>query len=328
MAEANAGEPTGAVAGAGAATSAGAPSAGSGITRCEDSGEKRRLYARKDNYIPRVAAVHDLCGYGKCSLGVAIPVLSSAGCDVCPVPTGLFSSHTAFPGWYMHDTTDILRDYLAAWEGIDVEIDAVYSGFLGAPEQVEVIRSLYEKYPSALRVVDPVMADHGKVYPTYTPELCEAMASLASDADILTPNLTEAAIILGEPIGDDWGGTDISDAEACRIVDALVARGAKHVILKGIQREGEGIIRNFVGGAGISTCEVSNDYLPYMLHGTGDVYASCVLAAVMAGESLQEAAAFAGDFVHDAMIVSSKQPHFRERGVSFEPLLGKVSSLL
>ena len=94
------------------------------------------LYEREDAYIPRVAAIHDLCGYGKCSLGVAIPVLSAAGCDVCPVPTGLFSSHTAFPGWYMHDTTDILGDYLAAWAGIGVELDAVYSGFLGAPEQV------------------------------------------------------------------------------------------------------------------------------------------------------------------------------------------------
>ena len=198
------------------------------------------LYERRDDYIPRVAAVHDLCGYGKCSLGVAIPVLSAAGCDVCPVPTGLFSSHTAFPGWYMHDTTSIMKDYTDAWKGIGVEIDAVYSGFLGAPEQVDRIRDLYATYPNALRVVDPVMADHGKVYPTYTPELCDAMAELAAGADILTPNLTEAAIILGEPIGDDWCGTDISDAEAARMIDALVAKGAKHVVLKGIQREGCG----------------------------------------------------------------------------------------
>lgn len=282
------------------------------------------LYERRGDYIPRIAAVHDLCGYGKCSLGVAIPVLSSAGCDVCPVPTGLFSSHTAFPGWYMHDTTDILEDYLAAWRGIDVEIDAIYSGFLGAPEQVEVIRSLYASYPQALRVVDPVMADHGKVYPTYTPELCRAMAELACEADILTPNLTEAAIILDE----QWQGTSISDDEARRIVAALAEKGAKHVILKGIQREGESVVRNFVGGRNMETVEVNNAYLPFMLHGTGDVYASCLLAAVMAGRTLEEAVRFAGDFVHDAMIVSAKQPHFQERGVSFELLLGKVSALL
>lgn len=286
------------------------------------------LYQRQGAYIPRVAAVHDLCGYGKCSLGVAIPVLSAAGCDVCPVPTGLFSSHTAFPGWYMHDTTEILSDYLAAWQTIGVEIDAIYSGFLGAPEQVDRIRDLYAAYPHALRVVDPVMADHGKVYPTYTPELCHAMAELAAGADILTPNLTEAAIILGEPIGEDWAGTDISDAEAARLVNALIERGAKHVVLKGVQREGETLIRNFVGGVDMQTTEVHNEYLPYMLHGTGDVYASCLLAAVMAGQSLVEAVRFAGEFVHDAMLVSAEQPQFRDRGVSFEPLLGKVCALL
>ena len=286
------------------------------------------LYRREGAYIPRIAAVHDLCGYGKCSLGVAIPVLSAAGCDVCPVPTGLFSSHTAFPGWYMHDTTEMLADYLAAWKNIGVEIDAVYSGFLGAPEQVDRIRDLYGMYPDALRVVDPVMADHGKVYPTYTPELCDAMAELACGADILTPNLTEAAIILGEPIGEDWGGTDIADDEAARMIDALVDKGAKHVVLKGIQREGEPLIRNFVGGEGMDVVEVSNEYVPYMLHGTGDLYASCLMEAVMAGRSLQEAVRFAGDFVHDAMLVSAQQPEFEARGVSFEPLLGKVCDLL
>ena len=298
-------------------------------TEPDTAGAGQRLYEREGAYIPRVAAVHDLCGYGKCSLGVAIPVLSAAGCDVCPVPTGLFSSHTAFPGWYMHDTTDILRDYLAAWRGIDVDIDAIYSGFLGAPEQVDFIRSLYETYPNALRVVDPVMADHGKVYPTYTPELCDAMAELACGADVLTPNLTEAAIILGEPIGEEWGGTDIPDEEAHRLVRALLDKGAKHVVLKGVKRAGESVVRNFVGSQGATDIvEVSNEYLPYLLHGTGDVYASCLLAALMAGRTLEEAVAFAGDFVHDAMIVSAEQPHFQERGVSFEPLLGKVTALL
>ncbi len=285
------------------------------------------LYRREGTYIPRVAAVHDLCGYGKCSLGVAIPVLSAAGCDVCPVPTGLFSSHTAFPGWYMHDTTEILGDYLAAWKNIGVQIDAVYSGFLGAPEQVDRIRDLYAMYPQALRVVDPVMADHGAVYPTYTPELCAAMAELAEGADILTPNLTEAAIILGEPIGDAWAGEDIPDGEAHRLVDALLAKGTKTAVLKGIQR-GDGVIRNFVGTQDGAFFEVNNELLPYMLHGTGDLYCSCLLAAVMAGRGLADAVRFAGDFVHDAMLVSAQQPEFQARGVSFEPLLGRVAELL
>ena len=282
------------------------------------------LYKREGDYIPRIAAVHDLCGYGKCSLGVAIPVLSAAGCDVCPVPTGLFSSHTAYPGWYMHDTTDMLPDYLAAWKNIGVEIDAVYSGFLGAPEQVDRIRDLYDMYPNALRVVDPVMADHGKVYPTYTPELCDAMAELACGADILTPNLTEASIILGE----DWPGTDIDDDTAKRMIEGLLAKGAKNVVLKGIQREGETCIRNFVAGENCELFEAKNEYLPYMLHGTGDLFCSALTAAVYCDKGIVDAARFAGDFVRDAMKITRQQPNYEERGVSFEPCLGEVAALL
>lgn len=284
------------------------------------------LYERPEHYIPRVAAIHDLCGYGKCSLGVAIPVLSAAGCDVCPVPTGLFSNHTGYPDWYMYDTTEILNDYLDTWKKIDIDVDAIYSGFLGSDEQVEVIKSVYETYPNALKVVDPVMADHGQVYPTYNDDLCQAMASLACETDILTPNLTEAAIILGEPIGEEWGGTNIDDDEAHRILNALLDLGAKYVVLKGIQRD-DGIIRNFVGGKDMDIVEASNEFLPYMLHGTGDLYASALLAAVMVGKNLEDAVKFAGNITHDAMIVSSKQPNFQDRGVNFESLLGQVTDL-
>ena len=281
------------------------------------------LFERKGAYIPRIAAVHDLCGYGKCSLGVAIPVLSAGGNDVCPVPTGLFSNHTAFPTRHMHDTTEMLDSYLQAWKDVNIDIDAIYSGFLGAPEQCDSIRQLWNDYPNALRVVDPAMADHGKVYPTYTPELCQAMAGLASGCDVLTPNLTEAAIILGE----EWHGQNISEDEARRIIEALLEKGAKNVILKGIDR-GDGIIRNYVQGEQNEFAETRNELLPYMLHGTGDLYASCLLAAIMAGKTLLDAAQFASDFVAEAMVLTNEQPDFRNRGVSFEPLLGKIAGLL
>ena len=153
------------------------------------------------------------------------------------------------------------------------------------------------------------------------------MAELASEADILTPNLTEAAIILGEPIGDEWGGVNISDQEAQRIVYALLEKGAKNVVLKGVQR-GDGLIRNYAAGQDFDLFEAHNEYLPYMLHGTGDLYCSALLAAVMAGRSMHEAVSFAGDLTHDAMLVSAQQPCFKERGVSFELLLGQVTGLL
>ena len=282
------------------------------------------LYQRKPNYIPRIAAVHDLCGYGKCSLGVAIPVLSAAGCDVCPVPTGLFSSHTRFPTFHMHDTTEMLKPYLDAWLDVNIEVDAVYSGFLGAAEQVASIRRLYEEHPNAIRFVDPVMGDGGQKYPTYTDELCDAMAALVDGADVLTPNLTEASILTGVP----YAGQDVDEAYVREIVGVLLAMGAKNVVLKGIVHEGENIIRNYVAGQDVAFEEVSSELLPYMLHGTGDVYASALLAAIMAGRSLGDAVVFAGDFVRDAMRITRFQPDFEVRGVSFESELGKVAALL
>lgn len=282
-----------------------------------------RLYRREGAYIPRVAAVHDLCGYGKCSLGVAIPVLSAAGCDVCPVPTSLFSAHTKFPTWYMHDTTSMLEGYLDAWQQEGIELDAVYSGFLGAPEQVGAIQRLYAEHPKALRIVDPVMGDAGQRYPTYTPELCDAMAALVDGADLLTPNLTEASILTGIP----YEGQDVDNAYVRRMMDELVGHGAKAVVLKGITH-GDGLIRNFVAGQDMEMEEVSCELLPYMLHGTGDLYASALLAAIMAGQSLLESVQFASELVRDAMRVTREQPDYEVRGVSFESVLREVTALV
>lgn len=284
------------------------------------------LYTRHGNYIPRVAAVHDLCGYGKCSLGIAIPVLSAAGIDVCPVPTSLFSAHTKFPKFYMHDTTAMLGDYLDAWQEEGVELDGIYSGFLGSAEQVGAIRRLYREYPGALRIVDPVMGDGGEKYPTYTDEMCEAMKGLVDGADVLTPNLTEAAILTGVA----YAGQNVDDAHVGRTVDALLEMGAKSVVLKGIVRPGEKVIRNYVAVAGEDGApeEVASELLPFMLHGTGDLFASGLTAAIFCGRNLRAAVEFAGTLVRDAMAIARDQPNYELRGVSFESVLGDVTALL
>lgn len=284
------------------------------------------LYTRHGNYIPRVAAVHDLCGYGKCSLGIAIPVLSAAGIDVCPVPTSLFSAHTKFPKFYMHDTTAMLGDYLDAWQEEGVELDGIYSGFLGSAEQVGAIRRLYREYPGALRIVDPVMGDGGEKYPTYTDEMCEAMKGLVDGADVLTPNLTEAAILTGVA----YAGQNVDDAHVGRTVDALLEMGAKSVVLKGIVRPGEKAIRNYVAVAGEDGApeEVASELLPFMLHGTGDLFASGLTAAIFCGRNLRAAVEFAGMLVRDAMAITRAQPNYELRGVSFESVLGDVTALL
>lgn len=285
-----------------------------------------KLYQREGAYIPRVAAVHDMCGYGKCSLGCAIPVLSAAGVDVCPVPTALFSAHTKFPVFHMHDTTDMLTAYLDAWREEGVELDGVYSGFLGSAEQVAIIQRLYREYENALRIVDPVMGDGGIKYPTYTDELCAAMAQLVDGADVLTPNLTEASILTGIP----YEGQDVSVEFVQKNADALLNMGAKTVIIKGVVHEGESIIRNYIASAadGGAVEEVFSELLPYMLHGTGDLFASALTAAIYTGRTTRDAVDFAGEFVRDAMRVTLEQPDFEMRGVSFEPVLGKITALL
>jgi pyridoxine kinase len=217
----------------------------------------------------------------------------------------------------------MLDEYLDAWQEEGIELDAIYSGFLGAPEQVGAIQRLYTEYPSALRIVDPVMGDGGKPYPTYTPELCAAMGDLVDGADLLTPNLTEASILTGMA----YQGQDVDDAYVQRAIDSLLQMGAKNVVLKVIVHD-DGLIRNFVAGQDVELAEVHGELLPYMLHGTGDLYASTLLAALMAGQSLLEGVEFASKLVRDAMRVTSAQPDYEVRGVSFETVLGEVTQLL
>lgn len=284
------------------------------------------LYDRDPHYVPRVAAVHDMCGYGNCSLTAAIPILSAAGCDVCPVPTALFSAHTRYSVFTFHDTTEILDGYLDAWRKGNVDLDGVYSGFLGSAEQVAIIKRLYSQYPHALRLVDPVMGDGGEIYATYTPELCKAMGTLVDGADVLMPNLTEASILTKRT----YPGRDLSDAEVNDMIDALLDLGAKNVVLKGIDHD-DGTIRNYVASADSGASgkqELAHIKLPFMTHGTGDAFASALCGALMAGRPLAESARIAGEFVRHAMENTQYQPHHDERGVSFELNLDELTQLV
>ena len=321
------------------------------------------LFHRAKSVIPRVAAVHDMCGIGDCSLTCALPILSAAGCDVEPVPTALFSSHTLFPQFVSLDTTDFLTGYLDAWKKIGNSVDAVYSGFLGSAQQVGIIERLYRDYPAALRLVDPVMGDNGSMYPTYTQEMCEAVKRLVPGADVLMPNLTEASLLTGIP----YAGTDPDEARIRNLIDALLGMGAKNVVLKGIDR-GDGTLRNIVassvplgeasiepagatpaaagmasGGSsdsspapttprpahtGVRVAEQAHTKLPFMLHGTGDAFASALSAALLTGRSVAESADIAGEFVRACMADTPAQPDYERRGVSIELELGRMTALL
>ena len=151
---------------------------------------------------PRVAAIHDMSGFGRCSLTVAIPILSAMGVQCCPLPTAFLSTHTGgFEGFTFLDMTDEMSKVADHWASLGLTFQAVYSGFLGSERQIGVVEDFIRRFrgPDTVVVVDPVMGDYGRVYQTYTAAMCSGMARLAELADVITPNLTEAALLLGQP---------------------------------------------------------------------------------------------------------------------------------
>lgn len=279
---------------------------------------KTNMPLLQDHVQPRVAAVHDICGYGKCSLAVALSTISVAGVDVLPVPTSVLSCHTQFPSYSFFDTTPTLNDFIDNWRENSVEVDGVYTGFLGSVEQIALIQKLIAQYPDSFNIIDPVMGDNGHAYPTYTESMCKAMTALVPLANVLTPNITEASILLGE----DFPGVNISYNKAREIAQKLIDLGAQAVVLKGIESEQK--ITNLVMNSAGEWTTISHDLHPVKLHGTGDLFAACITAGLFSGHDLISSTEFASQFVYAAIDFSTTQKGYQIRGVNYEPLLYKL----
>lgn len=273
---------------------------------------------------PRVAAIHDMSGFGRCSLTIAMPILSAMGVQCCPLPTAFLSTHTGgFEGFTFLDMTDEMPKVAAHWKALGLRFQAVYSGFLGSERQIGIVDAFIQDFrgPDTVVVVDPVMGDHGQVYQTYTPAMCDGMARLAEQADVITPNLTEAALLLNVPYKALPTGE-----QGCReIVERLSLDGQRSVVLTGASTAPE------LTGAmcfdaktghteAIQTRRVSREFL-----GTGDVFASVLTGALVQGAALPDAARQAVEFIRAcAERTLAEQLPLRE-GVDFEPLLGLLT---
>ena len=273
---------------------------------------------------PRVAVIHDMSGFGRCSLTVAMPILSAMGIQCCPLPTAFLSTHTGgFEGFTFLDMTDELPKVAAHWKSLGLDFRAVYSGFLGSERQITIVEDFLRKFrgPDTVAVIDPVMGDHGAVYQTYTPAMCAGMTRLAELADVITPNLTEAALLLGIPY------RELPTGEAgCReIVERLSLNGRRSVVLTGASTAPELTGAMCFDARTGRTEAVQTRRVPQEFHGTGDVFASVLTGALVQGASLPNAARQAVDFVRACAERTAKAGIPMREGVEFEPLLGLLT---
>ena len=271
---------------------------------------------------PRIAAIHDLSCFGRCSLTIALPVLSAMGCQCCPLPTALLSAHTGFPGNTFLDLTVEMGRIADHWAAMDLQFDAIYSGFLGSADQVDTVARFFDTFKKSdtAVIVDPVMGDHGTAYRTCTPELCRGMRVLAENADVITPNLTEAALLLDRPY------EEIQRTDAYEVVRRLSLGGRRSVVLTGYSSEsGQTGALYFDRDSGESKA-VQTPREPQDFSGTGDLFASVLAGGVARGVPLFQAAQAAADFVRDCIARTLAEGLTEQDGVDFEPLLGQLTS--
>ncbi|RPF42271.1 pyridoxine kinase [Hydrogenoanaerobacterium saccharovorans] len=266
----------------------------------------------------RVAAIHDLSGFGRCSLTVILPVLSAMGVQVCPVPTAVLSTHTGgFGEVEFRDLTDYTIPALEHYKRLDLEFECIYSGFLGSEAQIDHCLDFFAAYPNALSVVDPVMGDHGKPYKTYTATMQRRMIELAAVADIITPNLTEACILLGEP----YIFEPLTQSLAKSMLVRLAEKGPRFVVITGVNMA-VGTMSN-IGYDKERTAFwcVDCDYVPVSYPGTGDIFASVLTGGFLSGDSLPIAMSRATQFVETAIKTTFSYGTEPREGVMLERTL-------
>lgn len=249
-----------------------------------------------DSGVSRVAAVHDMSCFGRCSLTVIMPILACMGIQVCPLPTAILSTHLGgFGKPAFCDFTDHMPDFFQHWKREGITFDCIYSGFLASEEQIEVVCKFIDEFSihDSLIMVDPVMGDDGKLYSTYTPHMQEQMKTLIKKADIITPNYTEACFLLGEAYQVDHCDTLRMQKWLMRLADL----GPSMVVMTGIPCTTDKIITMGYDRNKDSHWEVSNDYIPAGYPGTGDVFASVLAGYLLKGVSLPMAMQQAADFV-------------------------------
>lgn len=285
------------------------------------------------DFVPRLAMINDIAGFGRCSTTVSLPVISVMKVQVCPVPTSVLSNHLGFPLCHFDDYTSHMRDYIKVWNELGLTFDGLYCGFLGNEEQIDIVREFVEMFRPPLFLLDPVMGDHGRAYSSITETHVQKMKELLPLADIITPNITEACLLTGTP-WKDGGWTmqelsglcerlaDICQQESVSSGEASVGTvSGASIVITGI-RQGDSLV-NFLWDDGVYTT-VASPIAGASRPGTGDIFASILAADAVRGETLLTSVQKAANFVGLCIAGSEKAGTPVQEGVVFEKYLAAL----
>ena len=271
------------------------------------------------NHQKKIAVINDFSGFGRCSIAVALPIISAMRIQCCPLPTSIFSNHTGFESFFFEDYTSRMQPYIEEWKKLGLQFSGISTGFLGSKEQIQIVLQFFKDFGTEdnVIVVDPVMGDYGKTYSTYTPEMCEEMKKLVSYADILTPNLTEACILTDTPYHEKW-----SMKEVGALAEKLSGMGPEKVVITGII-QGE-FIANYCYEKGQAGKIRRTHKVGTQRSGTGDIFAAIIAADAVNGVPFQDSVRKASLFIKKCIEKSIEMDLPLTDGVCFEEVLHKL----
>ena len=268
----------------------------------------------------KIALINDMSGFGRCSITVALPVISHMKIQCCPIPTSIFSNHTGFEDYFFEDYTSKMEEYISNWKKIDLRFKGILSGFLGSKEQIRIVETFIEDFHTedTLVIIDPVMGEDGKPYATYTNEMCQEMKRLVKYADVLTPNLTEACILSDTPYEPD----KFTRKDYFELVHKLSQNGAKKVVITGIEMGN--YIGNIVYEVGSKPKILKEKKVGNVRSGTGDIFSAIIAADAVHKIPFDKSVNKASRFVRDCIAVTETFDIPPTDGVCFEEILYKL----
>lgn len=270
----------------------------------------------------KIAAINDLSGIGRCSLTVALPIISALKVQCCPFPTAILSSQTGYPEYTFLDFTNHMNDYYHVWKNLNTNFDCIYSGFLGSKEQVDIVCKFISENKDSFVIVDPVMGDEGKLYPVFDDGMCKKIKDLVKHANLVTPNLTEACLLTN----CEYKKNTFSELEILDIAKDICNLGPQKVIITGIISEDN--IINLSYDKDLNKHFVTSiKYNNKSYSGTGDIFTSIVSGLLMRDFSLEDATKEATKFISETVNYTSKFDTNRNDGVMFENFLHMLTKL-